>query len=51
MKKSIIFFAALAALFSCAKENPVVETPAEETPAPKKRGRKRKTTNAEESLA
>ena len=31
MKKSIIFFAALAALFSCAKENPVVETPAEET--------------------
>lgn len=28
-----------------------VETPAEETPAPKKRGRKRKTTNAEESLA
>ena len=30
MKKSIIFFAALAALFSCAKENPVV-TPAEET--------------------
>ena len=41
-----------------AKEEPVteeapapVETPAEETPAPKKRGRKRKTTNAEESLA
>lgn len=31
MKKSIIFFAALAALFSCTKENPVVETPAEET--------------------
>lgn len=31
MKKSLIFFAALAALFSCAKENPVVETPAEET--------------------
>ena len=31
MKKSIFFFAALAALFSCAKENPVVETPAEET--------------------
>ena len=31
MKKSIVFFAALAALFSCAKENPVVETPAEET--------------------
>ena len=28
-----------------------VETPTEETPAPKKRGRKRKTTNAEESLA
>lgn len=28
-----------------------IETPAEETPAPKKRGRKRKTTNAEESLA
>ena len=41
-----------------AKEEPVVEeapapveTTAEETPAPKKRGRKRKTTNAEESLA
>lgn len=41
-----------------AKEEPVteeapvpVETPAEETPAPKKRGRKRKTTNAEETLA
>jgi len=41
-----------------AKEEPVVEeapapveTPTEETPAPKKRGRKRKTTNAEESLA
>lgn len=41
-----------------AKEEPVteeepapVETPAEETPAPKKRGRKRKTTNAEDSLA
>ena len=31
MKKTIFFFAALAALFSCAKENPVVETPAEET--------------------
>lgn len=31
MKKSLIFFAALAALFSCAKETPVVETPAEET--------------------
>ena len=31
MKKTIVFFAALAALFSCAKENPVVETPAEET--------------------
>lgn len=31
MKKTILFFAALAALFSCAKENPVVETPAEET--------------------
>ena len=31
MKKSLIFFAALAALFSCAKENPVVETPSEET--------------------
>ncbi len=31
MKKSLIFFAALAALFSCAKENPVIETPAEET--------------------
>ena len=31
MKKSIIFFAALAALFSCTKENPVAETPAEET--------------------
>lgn len=31
MKKSIIFFAALAALFSCTKENPVSETPAEET--------------------
>lgn len=41
-----------------AREEPVteeapasVETPTEETPAPKKRGRKRKTTNAEESLA
>ena len=34
------------------KEAPApIETPAEETPAPKKRGRKRKTTNAEESLA
>lgn len=40
------------------KEEPVVEetpapveTPTEETPAPKKRGRKRKTTNAEDSLA
>lgn len=31
MKKTIFLFAALAALFSCAKENPVVETPAEET--------------------
>ena len=31
MKKTILFFAALAALFSCAKENLVVETPAEET--------------------
>lgn len=31
MKKSIIFFAAIAALFSCTKENPVAETPAEET--------------------
>lgn len=31
MKKTIFFFAALAALFSCAKENPLVETPAEET--------------------
>ena len=30
MKKSILFFAALAALFSCAKENPVV-APVEET--------------------
>lgn len=41
-----------------AKEEPVkeevpvpVETPTEEKPAPKKRGRKRKTTNAEDSLA
>jgi len=41
-----------------AKEEPVkeevpapVETPVEEKPAPKKRGRKRKTTNAEDSLA
>jgi hypothetical protein len=31
MKKSIFFFAALAALSSCAKEDPVVENPAEET--------------------
>lgn len=31
MKKLIIFFAALAAMVSCSKENPVVETPAEET--------------------
>lgn len=31
MKKSIIFFAAIAAFFSCSKENPVKETPAEET--------------------
>lgn len=31
MKKSIIFFAAIAAFFSCSKENPVNETPAEET--------------------
>lgn len=35
-----------------AEETPVpVETPTEETPTPKKRGRKRKTTNAEDSLA
>ena len=31
MKKSIIFFAAIAAFFSCSKENPVNGTPAEET--------------------
>ena len=31
MKKSIIFFAAIAAFFSCSKENPVNEIPAEET--------------------
>lgn len=31
MKKSIFFFAAIAALFSCAKENPVTEAPAAET--------------------
>lgn len=31
MKKSIFFFAALAALFSCAKENPVTEAPVAET--------------------
>ncbi len=31
MKKSIILFAAVAALFSCAKENPAIETPAQET--------------------
>lgn len=31
MKKSIILFAAVAALFSCAKENPTIETPAQET--------------------
>lgn len=31
MKKSIIIFAAVAALFSCAKENPTTETPAQET--------------------
>ena len=33
MKKSIFFFAAVAALFSCAKENPVSDTPAVNTPA------------------
>ena len=31
MKKSIIFFAAIAAFFSCSKENPVNEIPTEET--------------------
>lgn len=31
MKKTIFFFAALAALFSCAKETPIIDTPAEET--------------------
>ena len=31
MKKSIFFFAAIAALFSCAKENPVTEAPVAET--------------------
>ena len=31
MKKSIIFFAAIAAFFSCSKENPVNEIPTEES--------------------
>ena len=31
MKKTIIFFAAIAAFFSCSKENPVNEIPTEET--------------------
>ena len=31
MKKSIFFIAAIAALFSCAKENPVTEAPVAET--------------------
>ena len=31
MKKSIILFAAIAAFFSCSKENPVNEIPSEET--------------------
>ncbi len=31
MNKSIFFFAAIAALFSCAKENPVTEAPVAET--------------------
>lgn len=31
MKKSIFFFAAVAALFSCAKENPMTEAPVAET--------------------
>ena len=32
MKKSIFFFAAVAALFSCAKENPTADTPVVDTP-------------------
>ena len=31
MKKSLVFFAAIAAFFSCSKENPVNEIPTEET--------------------
>ena len=31
MKKSIFFFAAVAAMFSCAKENPVTDAPVAET--------------------